>query len=67
MESKKYNKLVNIIKNTQTHRYREQTSGYPQGEGRGNMEVGKWEVQTIMYKINYKDILYNTGNTANIL
>ena len=35
--------------------------------GRGNIEVWAWEVQTIMYKISYKDILYNTGNTANIL
>ena len=32
MESKKYNKLVNIIKTKQTHRYREQTSGYQWGE-----------------------------------
>ena len=28
VESKKYNKLVNITKKKQTHRYREQTSGY---------------------------------------
>ena len=27
-KSKKYNKLVNISKKKQTHRYREQTSGY---------------------------------------
>ena len=33
MESKKYEKLVNIIKK-QTHRYREQTSGYQWGERR---------------------------------
>ena len=26
--SEKYNKLVNIINKKQTHRYREQTSGY---------------------------------------
>ena len=38
MESKKYNKLVNITKKKQTHRYREQTSGYQWGEGR---EEGK--------------------------
>ena len=31
---KKYNKLVNITKKKQTHRYREQTSG-ERGEGRG--------------------------------
>ena len=35
VESKKYNKLVNIEKKKQTHRYREQTSGYQLGEGRG--------------------------------
>ena len=35
MESKKYNKLVNITKKKQTHRYREQTGGYQWGEGRG--------------------------------
>ena len=27
VESKKYNKLVNITKKKQTHRYREQTNG----------------------------------------
>ena len=31
---KTYNKLVNITKKKQTHRYREQTSGYQWGEGR---------------------------------
>ena len=36
MESKKYNKLVNITKKKQTHRYREQTNGY-----QGKREVGK--------------------------
>ena len=42
MESKIYNKLVNITKEKQIHRYREQTSGYQWGEGRGrgNMGVG---------------------------
>ena len=33
VESKKYNKLVNITKKKQTHRYREQTSGYQCGWG----------------------------------
>ena len=32
---KKYNKLVTITKKQQTHRYREQTSGYHWGEGSG--------------------------------
>ena len=69
MESKKYNTLVNITKETQIHRYREQTSGYQWGEGRGEGQigVGDSEVQTIRYKRSYKDILYNTGNIANIL
>ena len=32
VESKKYNKLVNIMRKKQTHRYEEQTSGYQRGE-----------------------------------
>ena len=44
-----------------THRYREQISGYQWGEGKGNIGVGDEEVQTVTYKISYKDILYNTG------
>ena len=39
MESKKYNKLVNITKKKHTHRYREQTSGEREEE-RGKIEVG---------------------------
>ena len=35
MESKKYKKLMNVTKKKQTHRYREQASGYQWGEGRG--------------------------------
>ena len=35
VESKKYNKLVNITKKKQTLRCREQTSGYQWGEGMG--------------------------------
>ena len=35
VELKKYDKLVNKTKKKQTHRYREQTSGYQWGEGRG--------------------------------
>ena len=34
VESKKYNKLVNITWKKQTHRYREQTGDYQWGEGR---------------------------------
>ena len=44
VEYKKYNKLVNILNNKKetTHRYREQTCGYQQGErrGRGNTGIG---------------------------
>ena len=42
MESKEYNKLVNITKKKQTLRYREQTSGYQweEGSGRGNIVAG---------------------------
>ena len=35
VESKKYNKLVNIRKKKQTHKYRDQASGYQWGEGKG--------------------------------
>ena len=39
---KKYNKLLNKTQKKQTHRYREQTSGYQleEGKGRGNIRVG---------------------------
>ena len=38
---KQYNKLVNITKKKQTHRYREQASGYQWGKGKGgNIGVG---------------------------
>ena len=32
---KEYSKLVNVTKRKQTHRYREQTSGYQCGERKG--------------------------------
>ena len=41
------------------------TSGEKEGE-RSNIEVGKEEVQTTMYNISCKDILYNTGNVATV-
>ena len=65
MESKKYNKLLNITKRKETHRHREQTSGY-QWVRKGNIRVGDKEVQTIRYKINYKNILYIIRNIVNI-
>ena len=60
MESKKYNKLVNITKKKQTHRHREQTSGYQWGEGRGEgkyvgrdqLGVSDYQIQTTIYKID---------------
>ena len=42
MESEKYNRLVNITKKKQTHRYREQISGYQWGEG---TEKGQYNVK----------------------
>ena len=41
-ESKKYNKLVNITKKQQTHRYREQTSGYQWREGSREGQYSGW-------------------------
>ena len=45
---------VNITKKEQTHRYREQTSGYQQEERRRRAKtwIGDLEVQTTMCKIN---------------
>ena len=40
---------MNITKEKQTHRYREQTSGF-QWQGRGNVGTGEWEIQTIGHK-----------------
>ena len=40
MESKKYNKPVNITKKKQTHSYTVQTSGYQWGGGKGKIKVG---------------------------
>ena len=58
MESKKYNKSVNITKK-QTHRYIEQTSGYHWGAWRSNIVVGKWEVQILAVS---GDVVYKTEN-----
>ena len=60
---------IYITKQKQTHRFREQTSSYQWGErrGRGRIGVGGKDVQTIRFKISYKDVLYNTGNIASIL
>ena len=42
------------------------TSGEREGR-RGNTEAGDYKVPTIRYKISFKDILYNMGNTASVL
>ena len=50
MESKKYNILVNITKK-QTHRYREQTSGYHWGDGRGQGQHRDRGLRGINYNV----------------
>ena len=35
--------------------------------GRGKVSVGEYKLQTIRYKICYKDISYDMGNIANSL
>ena len=62
---KKYNELVKVTKKKQPHSNIEQTSGHKWGE-KGKGKRGQ-QVQTISYKINYKDTLYSMGNIANIL
>ena len=58
-ESKKYNKLVNITKKKQTHRYRAQTSGYVLWEERYKL---------FGYMLDYNlGCICNMGDTANIL
>ena len=60
---------MNITKQKQSHRHGEQTGGYQWGEGCEEQQYrgrGLRDI-TIRYKISCKDILYNTGNIANIL
>ena len=61
----KINKLVNITKKKQIHRYKAQTSGYQWGE-RGKKGVGEQRYKPLGI-VSCKDILYNTGNITNIL
>ena len=51
MDSKKYNKLINITKKKQTHRYREQTSGYQWGEGSGEGQYSNRGLRGINYYV----------------
>ena len=46
VESKKYNKVGNETKMKQTHRCREQTSGY-QGRRGGDTGMREWEMQLL--------------------
>ena len=60
---------MNIIKRSRLRDTEDKlvvTSGKREG-GMGNIGVRNKEVQTISYKINRKDILYNMGNIAGIL
>ena len=69
MESKKYNKVVNITRKKQTPNIENKlviTSGGREA-GRSKIGVGNWKVQIIMCKLSYKDILYNIEIAANIL
>ena len=58
MESKEYNKLVNIRKTKQTHRELVVASRKREWR-RNNIGVEEYEVQSIRHKISYKDILFN--------
>ena len=64
MESKKYNKLVTITKRS---RLTDIENKLAEKEGRRGKIEGDQDMQTIRYKISYKDILYNMGNVANTL
>ena len=62
---------MNITIKIQTHTYKE-TSVDQWREGKregtfGSRELRGTNLQTITYKTNYKNILYNTRNIANIL
>ena len=60
-------KLVNIIERKQNHKYEEQTSGYEWKTRRGRIGRGIKIYKVLSVKqINYKDILYSTGNITNI-
>ena len=59
---------MNVTIKKQTHRYKEQTRGYQWGDGKEgqNNDAGLRDKITV-YKISYKDILYNMGNIASII
>ena len=47
---------MNTTKRKQTHRYREQISGYQCGERNREGQIVDYKVQTTMYKISYKGV-----------
>ena len=51
VESKIYNKLVNIIRKKQTHRYRGKTSGYQCRKGSGEGQPGGRELRGTNYYV----------------
>ena len=64
---------MNITKQKQTHRYREQTGGHQWGEGRGRGKGGggiNWEIGIDLYMLLYikqitnKNLLCSTGNST---
>ena len=64
----KYSRPVTITTKTQIHR--ENKPALKSGErevDRRNIGAQEEEAKAIRYKLSYKDILYNTGNIANIL
>ena len=46
---------MNTTEKKQTHRYIGQTSGY-QWVGKGTIGIGKWWIQTIRFKLGYKNV-----------
>ena len=56
-------------KQKQTHRHSKQTYGYQRGRGRGRDKLEVWDqqIQTTIYKINNKVLLYSTGNYTQYL
>ena len=49
VESKKWNKWMNITKQKQTYRYRKQTSVYQWSEGRGEVQDGAKRLRDTNY------------------
>ena len=70
MESKSYTKLANVTQKKRsklTDREKKLVvTGREREESRGNIGTGNQKVQTVRYKISYKDVPYNMGNITNI-